>query len=267
MSISWPRTKRALGVRSGSATHRGLVRSENQDDYGAFHPAEPAGSRSASSYLFIVADGMGGHAGGKRASHIAVQTISEVFFSHPTSRLDQDLRRAIEAANGRIFAEAATGPLWGMGTTCTAMAIRNQEAWIGHVGDSRAYVVKDDSIRQLTQDHTHVEELRRRGLLSTEEAAAHPKRSVLTRALGGDALVNVDVYEVGALEAGTRYLLCSDGLTVVAPDRIRETVCTLPPAEASSKLIDMALEQGAPDNVTVQIIEIYRPAFFRRRTS
>lgn len=259
--MKWSKAKQSPTLSYASATDRGRVRADNQDSFGEFLPRTdgPEGPRH---YLFIVADGMGGHVGGQRASQLAVQTTSDVFFTHATGDLRQDVTHAIEAANGRIYAEAANGPLWGMGTTCTALAVRDGEACIGHVGDSRVYRIDEDGIEQITEDHTQVAALHRQGLLTAEEARTHPRRSILTRALGGDALVNVDTLDISPLEANTTYLLCSDGLAPVADHEIYKIAATHPPAEACARLIALANERGGPDNITVQIIQVGKPKRF-----
>jgi len=202
--------------------------------------------------LYAVADGMGGHRAGEVASAVAIESLRAAYVGG--QRLDE----AVEAANAAVFAKAADDDaLRGMGTTLTAVALEDDRtALLGHVGDSRAYLMRDGTVTQVTDDHSLVEQLVREGRLSPEEAQNHPQRAIITRALGVDAEVEVDTYRVD-LKAGDRLLICSDGLTNMLSD---ETIAVTlrrhaDPQQAADTLIDMANQAGGDDNITVVILD------------
>ena len=202
--------------------------------------------------LYAVADGMGGHRAGEVASLTAIQTLKEAYLGG--QRLDE----AVVAANAAVFAKGGDDPaLRGMGTTMTAIALQNDStALFGHVGDSRAYLMRDGTVTQVTDDHSLVEQLVREGRLTPEEAQHHPQRAVITRALGIDAQVEVDTYRVD-LKAGDRLLICSDGLTnMLSNDTIGQTLRRhADPQQAADTLVDMANQAGGDDNITVVILD------------
>ncbi len=198
-----------------------------------------------------VADGMGGHAGGEVASAIALDTAMTVG-GDPVMR--------IQAANLAVVDAARLRPrLSGMGTTLTlALLDPDGDLDIAHVGDSRAYLLRDGTLEQLTRDHSYVAEMIEAGKLTPEEAETHPYRSVLTRAVGLDPTVDVDSYGV-ILESGDRILVCSDGLTSMLPDGAISTILGVegsPPAATADALIIAANEAGGADNITVIITDI-----------
>jgi len=235
---------------AASATDTGQTRSNNQDACGEFSDAD--GAR-----LFVVADGMGGHAGGAVASRLAVETIGKVFRTSSEGP-EGTLRAAFESANERIFERAQESEdLAGMGTTGVALLVgEGEHLWLAHVGDSRAYRFRDGRLERLTTDHSLVEAMQQRGLITAEEAAVHPERNVILRSLGVQSSVEVDVTPI-ASEPGDRYLLCSDGLSSVVPEpEIAAVLARNRPAAAASLLVDMANQRGGPDNVTVQVIQI-----------
>jgi protein phosphatase len=229
--------------RYAAATDVGLVRSNNEDAYLTAPP------------LFAVADGMGGHRAGEVASAGAIRTLQKEA-GHDTD----SLVAAVQSANRAVHAEAAANPdLAGMGTTITAMMTTNDAAQIVHVGDSRAYLLRDGRLRRLTQDHTVVDRLAREGKIPAEEADRHPQRSVLERALGVGPEVDVDV-QLLDVRPGDRLLLCTDGLTSMLNDEeIREILLTEKDPEAAARaLIDAALAAGGKDNVTAVIVDFPR---------
>ena len=254
--MSWWKPKRKYTVRVGVYSDVGQVRTENQDAFGLY-PEIPG--RDVKEHLFIVADGMGGHARGEEASALAVSSLREAFFAEHQWSVGERLRRAVEAANARVYALATAGMApETMGTTCTAMALVNGHIHMAHVGDSRAYRIDEHGMEQLTRDHTLVEELRRQGVLTEDEARNHPRRHALTRALGIQPSLEVDVLEAMPIEAPQRYLLCSDGLAPVTEAEIRQVILAHPPQEAAERLVQMANERGGPDNITVLIVAIDR---------
>jgi protein phosphatase len=203
--------------------------------------------------LVAVADGMGGHRAGEVASATALEALRAAITS------GRPLRESIEDANDAVFTKSRTDQdLHGMGTTLTAgTLVAGGTLLVGHVGDSRAYLLRDGEMRQITEDHSLVEELVREGRLTADEAAVHPQRSIITRALGLDLAVEVDVYPV-ELAPGDRLLLCSDGLTgMVQPDDIAATLRReSDPSRAAAQLVDLANHAGGEDNITVVVVAV-----------
>ena len=237
-------------LRSGSATHVGQVRSNNQDALLVQPEAE----------LYAVADGMGGHNGGEVAAAMAVESLKE----HAGEPTLENLMQAARLGNRSIFEKAGADPeLHGMGTTLCAVRVvpgadgeGDEIAWI-NVGDSRVYLFRDDALLQLSRDHSLVEDLLRDGQLTEEEAKVHPKRNIITRALGIDVDVDVDGSTVIPFN-GDRFLLCSDGLFgEVTADQISSVLRRLAdPGEAADELVRLANESGGRDNITVVIAEV-----------
>jgi len=228
---------------TGAATDVGRVREGNED---AYLVDDAMG-------LIAVADGMGGHRGGEVASATALEALRAAITS------GRPLRESIEDANQAVFAKSLTDSnLRGMGTTLTAgTLVAGDTLLLGHVGDSRAYLLHDGELRQVTEDHSLVEELVREGRLTADEAAVHPQRSIITRALGLDPSVDVDVYPV-ELVPGDRLLLCSDGLSgMVQPDDIAATLRREDdPVRAAAQLVDAANQAGGEDNITVVVVAV-----------
>ncbi|MGH9070586.1 MAG: Stp1/IreP family PP2C-type Ser/Thr phosphatase [Acidimicrobiales bacterium] len=239
-----------IQLRSGSATDVGRVRHNNQD------------MALEASNLFGVADGMGGHVGGEVAARTAIEALRRSFDQVKGRPSIRNLVNAVGAANLAVWDRARSdADLRGMGTTLTAMALVSEEDQaeiaLVNVGDSRAYRLRNDIFAQLTSDHTLVEEMVRTGELSPTDAASHPKRHVLTRALGIEPDVEVDAWLVRPA-VGDRLLLCSDGLINEVPDRaIAQVLRDVPdPAEAAQALVSMALRHGGSDNVTVVVVNV-----------
>ncbi len=221
----------------------GRVRTHNEDSVLAQPP------------LFVVADGLGGHEAGEVASSIAIQTVRD----HAPRRPDaKALARAVKAANREVIRSAREGyGKAGMGTTMTAAIVEGTQIAIAHIGDSRAYLLRSGRLEQITDDHSMVADMIRRGQLTDAEARYHPNRSVITRALGTDPAVVADTYELTA-GPGDRLLLCSDGLTGMLEDAmIAETLATYAdPAAAARALVDAANDAGGHDNISVVIVDI-----------
>lgn len=238
---------RSRQVQIASRSDVGRVRSVNQDVCGTFENAE--GYR-----LLVVADGMGGHRGGETASRLALECIGRVFdrdFGEPGSLL----ARALRAANDEIHRVGASDPsLHGMGTTGVAILIGpRDEGWVAHIGDSRAYRLRDGRFEQVTEDHSWVREEVRHGRISADEAREHPMKNVLLRSIGVAADVEVTVTPID-LKSGDRFLLCSDGLWGEVGDRaIAEVLARESPSSAVGELVDLANAHGGSDNVTVQV--------------
>jgi protein phosphatase len=237
-------------VEVASLSHVGRVRGSNQDWYGEF--ANGAGWRA-----LVVADGMGGHRGGEVASRIAVDTIGKVLgasYEEP----EQSLRRAFLAANERILEVARGEPRYaGMGTTGVALLLAGDvDAWVAHVGDSRAYVFREGKLTALTADHSYVAELQRRGFLTAAEAAVHPRRNEVLRSIGGERELEVEIRPV-LVRPGDRFLLCTDGLWGCVPEsEMVGALANARPQDAVRMLVDLANHHGGPDNVTVQLMRI-----------
>jgi protein phosphatase len=223
------------------------LRNSNQDDFG--EGERPHG------HWFVVADGMGGHAGGATASRLAVETILAGESGGPEP--DARLRRAFQSANTRIHQAALDDArLAGMGTTAVALAFERGRCWVGNVGDSRAYRLRGDVLEAVSQDHSVVAEFVRRGYISAAQARTHPRRNELLRSLGTLAEVEVDVDPVDAAPGDT-FMLCSDGLCgVIEDESIEEILRTGSAADAAEALIAAANNRGGPDNITVQVIRI-----------
>jgi PPM family protein phosphatase len=237
-----------MRLSSFAGTDVGRARSGNEDSY------------FCGRTVFAVADGLGGHQGGEVASAAAVEPLAALDgreFADPGEAAEA-LAAAIREGNAAILDRAAGDPgLWGMGTTLTAAALAaERHLQLAHVGDSRAYLLRDGSLAQLTTDHTIVGELVRRGRLTPEQAAVHPERSILTRAVGLDPRVPVDTPDPLELHDGDQVLLCSDGLTeAVDDDRIAELLSAAADGDAACRsLIDAANAAGGPDNITVVLL-------------
>ena len=248
----------------------GSGRDSNEDYAGAVVPED-----TDAVPLFVVADGMGGHAAGEVASRLAVETVLAGWQSGGSGATHQRLRSAVRAANVAVFDAGQDAERRGMGTTLTALALAGREVLIAHAGDSRAYLVRGGQASQLTADHSRVGEMLRMRLITAEQAARHPARSLLTRSLGSDPILQIDLTRQPA-ELGDTYVLCSDGLwDVVARGEIaaiaagevgEDDDASRPPSEAAAALIELALKRDAPDNVTVAVIRVlaHGPAPGRR---
>ena len=235
------------GLRTASQSDVGRARRDNQDAHGEFQSL--AGER-----LLVVADGMGGHVGGATASRICVETLAAVLDA-PDGAPDARLRRGLALANTRIREAADRQPeLAGMGTTAVALLFAaDGRAWLGWVGDSRAYRWRAGALEALSTDHSVVAEWVRAGILRADEADTHPRRNELLRALGANEELESEVTEL-EVRAGDRFLLCSDGLSAVVPKaEIAAVIGVEDPELAVKKLVAMANERGGPDNVTVVV--------------
>jgi serine/threonine protein phosphatase PrpC len=232
-----------MRLAAGSATDTGFVRANNEDSFLVDNE----------HVLYAIADGMGGHRGGEVASRTAIEAL------RASVAAGLSVRDAIERANSAVI-DRATGDeeLTGMGTTLTAVVVAGgRQLLIGHVGDSRAYLLHDGTLRRLTDDHSLVEELVREGRLTPEQAESHPQRAIVTRALGVDDIVDVDLYTI-EVAAGDRVLLCSDGLTTMVRDRDVERLLRgdADPQRTAEILVDAANRAGGEDNTSVVVIDV-----------
>ena len=249
-----------MRITSCGITDVGVKRTNNEDNY----------LINDELSLYIVCDGMGGHAGGEFASQIAVNTVEEVLSNlessaevdaaredGPVEVMRERIRYAIRLAGKRIFEKALAEPEYkGMGTTCLLLLVDSGNVFIAHVGDSRGYIVRDDRIEQLTEDHSLVNEKIRAGVLTPEQAKTHKLKNIITRSLGYTEDVEIDI-QVRAVRRGDRFLLCSDGLSnLVDIAEMGEAVRGLSPQEAARRLIHLACEHGGDDNITAIVARV-----------
>ncbi|MDR1999725.1 MAG: protein phosphatase 2C domain-containing protein [Frankiaceae bacterium] len=227
-----------LRVRYAVRSDRGLVRGNNED------------SVYAGPRLLAIADGMGGHAGGEVASQVVIGSIERLDEDRPLDDLIVAMRDAVEDANRLVAESVAREPqLDGMGTTLTALRFVDARVGVMHVGDSRAYLLRDGELTQITRDDTYVQSLVEAGRITAEEATTHPRKSVILQAMtGAEVVPDLSIREV---RPGDRYLLCTDGLSDVVSDRtLRESLLEGTPQECADQLVALALRGGGPDNVT-----------------
>lgn len=234
-------------------THRGVVREENQDAFAVR-------TLSDQQLLAVVCDGMGGARAGNVASTLAVETFLELFeqlWSRGDLPVDKLLESAAAYANESVHRRSTMDDAcFGMGTTMVAVLLDKEKATILNEGDSRAYHVTQESIARITRDHSLVEDLVRRGELTPDQARSHPHKNLITRALGAEADLNADLF-VQDVKQGDVLLLCSDGLSNIVSDQeiLYEVLHGGPVEDCCQRLLDIAIKRGAPDNVTVALIQ------------
>ena len=233
----------------GQMTHVGRKREINQDHMGVFPFQEPF-----PGVLLVVADGMGGAKAGEVASQLAVKTITEDFLSGSSSDITARLQRSIVAANTKVHEQAQAGPEYkGMGTTVVAVVLTESQLFVSHVGDSRVFLLSPQApgLSQLTEDHSWINEQIKKGLVTAEQAKSHPKRKMITRALGHKNEVKIDSHKK-ELTHGDTVLLCSDGLTdYVSANDMQAIISRFPAQQACAELVDLANSRGGGDNITV----------------
>ncbi|MFF3753621.1 Stp1/IreP family PP2C-type Ser/Thr phosphatase [Streptomyces sp. NPDC002018] len=236
----------SLSLRFAAGSHKGMIREGNED------------SGYAGPRLLAIADGMGGQAAGEVASSEVISTLVQLDDDVPGSDLLTSLGTAVQRANDQLREMVEEDPqLEGMGTTLTALLWTGQRLGLVHVGDSRAYLLRDGVLTQITQDHTWVQRLVDEGRITEEEATTHPQRSLLMRALGSGDHVEPDL-SIREVRAGDRYLICSDGLSgVVSHQTMEETLASYQgPQETVQALIQLALRGGGPDNITCIVADV-----------
>lgn len=241
-----------------SLTDVGCQRSNNEDSYLYWEPNSDQEFRRKGR-LAIVADGMGGYEGGQEASRLAVETVRDAYDNGFDRDPQQALISAFETAHTSIQQYAIEHTEFqGMGTTCTALSIVGHQLFFAHVGDSRLYLVRPDLISRLTRDHSYVSRLVESGIVRSEDAESHPQRHILTAALGsGREVVPDSPLLPVALEEGDTLVLCTDGLwSLVGEQEIASAVRSGSPAESCQTLVNLALERGGPDNVTILVLRI-----------
>ena len=243
----------------GQSTDVGRKRTVNEDSLGVLVSPDPL-VRDWVGALFVVADGMGGHAKGELASAIAVSTVIQTYLHSDAPTLEERLVTALRQANTSIWDEAGRQvEQAGMGTTVVCGVIVGNELLVSNAGDSRAYLIRHHRARQLTRDHSWVEEMVALGRLSTAEARRHRLRNVITRCLGGGPDLEVPVYPREQLTPGDALVLCTDGLWGTTADQeIAQIVSQFSAQVAADRLVALANERGGPDNITVIVVRLER---------
>ncbi|UCH95017.1 MAG: Stp1/IreP family PP2C-type Ser/Thr phosphatase [Candidatus Aminicenantes bacterium] len=232
---------------------RGQVRQSNEDYFAAERIKEK-------EYLFVVADGMGGHRAGDVASKLGTQNFIRQYkkLRKKKNSIMDSMNRALEKANSVILAKATSDPQKrGMGTTFSAVVISSMKAYIVHVGDSRIYLLRDDHILQLTTDHTFVGKMLEEGRITEDEARDHPQKNILYMSLGARKTFEPEIKKQIDLQAGDIFIICSDGLNnMVSDGTIKEYVLSYSPDEAVEELIRLANDNGGTDNITLQVVQV-----------
>ncbi len=240
-------------VKGWGVTDTGAVRQQNQDAYHlSITEHAPA--------IAVVCDGMGGAKAGNVASTLAVETFMDALREQRDRGADseQALRTAVKEANDVVFYRASIDPdCQGMGTTMVAALLEGDSAFILNIGDSRCYHITGDGITKITRDHSVVEDLVARGQITPEEARLHPRKNLITRALGAEEYIRADLYQ-RRLAEGEYLLLCSDGLSNVVTDQemLYEILHGGEPRDCCARLLQIAMDRGAPDNVTVVLLQV-----------
>ena len=249
---------RRLLVGVGSLSDPGQVRELNEDYFGTPETMEiPLDLVERRGRLYAVADGMGGHAAGEVASQQAIFTLFKEYYSSPSPEITKRLKEAIEAANAEVHAQASLDRAKaGMGTTLVAAVLQGDDLYVANVGDSRAYLVRKQSIEQITRDHSWVNEQVQAGIITEQEAREHLYRNIITRSLGTKPDVDIDFFQRKA-HPGDVLVLCCDGLSnEVEDDEIARIVSANSAQESAQKLIDLANQRGGPDNITAIVVKI-----------
>jgi len=253
-------TRSASGLRCAAVSDVGMRRTSNQDSLAiALSDDRDWASRG---HLFVVADGMGAHAAGELASQLATDNIPHAYQKRRDLPPCESIIAAVHDANARINAKGQNSvDFHGMGTTCSCLLLLPDGAMAAHVGDSRVYRLRGHTIEQLTFDHSLVWEMAAAGHASEEDVPAYVPKNVITRSLGPNPTVKVDLEGPLPIRAGDRFLLCSDGLTgPLNPQLIGMILASLPPEDAAQTLVDLANLLGGPDNISVIVAEVADPA-------
>lgn len=238
-------------------TDTGPVRDVNEDAVLSLTPEQ----NGMGMHLVAIADGLGGHAAGEVASRLVIDALAGSAAEPSGDRPERWLRRAFTAANLALHDHALSHPeAFNLQSTATALVLHRDQAYIGHVGDCRAYLVRDGDIELFTTDHTRAMEMMRLRLITPEQAVQHPARNQLTRSLGAELMMAVDIVRQ-PLRAGDTWVLCSDGLwSEISRADIAEVVSTFDPAAAADRLVQTACDRSAPDNVSVAVVKVERTA-------
>ena len=246
------------GIEVSSQSDIGCLRQNNEDSFGYWEPEDDQ-QFLRKGRLAVVADGMGGYEGGQEASRLAVETLMAVYRDADGNDPQAALIEALQSAHEQIRQYSFAHPeLRGMGTTCTAAAIVQDELYFVHVGDTRLYLIRDGHITRVTRDHSYVGRLVEAGMISAEEAEHHPQRNILTAALGTNPELMMDAPEQSeALRPADVLVICTDGLWGLVRDpEILDIVENKSAEKAGRELIALAKERGGPDNITVEILRL-----------
>ncbi len=243
-------------VKMGAKTDLGRIRENNEDKFDFYEPEDTAVLATKGAF-YAVADGMGGHAAGQIACEMALKTVIQHYYDSPSADIQLNLKRAIEEANALVFDTAQVIPdRQNMGTTLTSVVIREDKAVIAQVGDSRAYLIRDGVIQQITEDHSWVAEQVRLGAMRREDAENSPFRNIITRSIGTSATVEADLFSID-LQVNDLIVLCSDGLSGHLDEQeILRIASELSPSVATTRLVEAANERGGRDNITVIALSI-----------
>ncbi len=245
-----------IDYRAVAATDVGSVRDNNEDNLVFIRPYDKE-KRRDKGCLALVADGMGGHSNGEVASHMATELIPRNYFDSRLGVLEA-LKQAFEKSNKAIYQKASkSDSSKSMGTTCTAVVLLQDRVYLGHVGDSRAYLLKGNKLKQLSSDHTYVQHLLDKGMISRDEALSHPQRNIITSAIGTNTKLHADYgLQDVKFETGDKLLLCSDGLyEYLSPEELKQIIGQYSLNDAAQSLIQMAKKRGGHDNISVLIVE------------
>jgi PPM family protein phosphatase len=246
------------GIEMACLTDVGRQRANNEDSY-LYWEAEGDAEFRRKGRLAVIADGMGGYEGGLEASRLAVETVRHIYDSRFDGSPQATLLNAFSTAHETIQRYALDHPQFhGMGTTCTALSIVDRELSFAHIGDTRVYLVRAETISRLTRDHSYVGRLVESGIVRSEDAESHPQRHILTAALGSGREIVPDAPERPVLlEPGDKIVMCTDGLwSLVAEQDLARVVRFNTPADSCRELVNMALDRGGPDNVTLLVLHV-----------
>jgi serine/threonine protein phosphatase PrpC len=243
-------------LKMGAKTDLGRVRENNEDKFDFYEPEDPAVLATKGAF-YAVADGMGGHSAGQVASELTLKTVIQAYYANPSSDTEASLRHAVEEANALVYNTAQAIPdRQGMGTTLTAVVIREDRLTVAQVGDSRAYLLRHGLLTQLTEDHSWVAEQVRLGVMTMEEAVHSPFRNIITRSVGTSQSVEPDIAS-RPLQVGDTLLVCSDGLTGhLDPPDLEAALLEHGPSAAAVRLIEEANLRGGRDNITALILSV-----------
>jgi serine/threonine protein phosphatase PrpC len=247
-----------LPIEIGSLSDPGQVRELNEDCFGTPETMEISLELiEQKGRLYAVADGMGGHAAGEVASRQSISTLFKEYYVSPSTEIIKSMAEAIETANVEVHAQASLDRAKaGMGTTLVAAVLQSDDLYVANVGDSRAYLVRGQSIEQITSDHSWVNEQVQAGIITAQEAREHLYRNIITRSLGTKPDVNIDFFQ-RKVQPGDVLVLCCDGLSnEVEDDEIARVVSSNSAQESAQTLIDMANQRGGPDNITAIVVKI-----------
>jgi serine/threonine protein phosphatase PrpC len=246
-----------LELEAGGLSDAGPHRATNEDSIGCFAPGDPLAIQRK-GYLYVVADGLGGHSAGEVASSSAVATLGEEYYSPSNhTRIEPALRQAVQAANLRIHELTHRHPEYrSMETTLSALVVAGALAYVAHIGDTRVYHWRNGRLNQLTSDHSEAAELVRLRILKPERVRNHPGRNVLTRTLGSRLIPRPDYLRQPVLP-GDQFAMCSDGLWSEIEDlELNEVLSDREPAQACRELLDRALARDCADNVSIQVVRV-----------